>query len=483
MTRPLDRTAFYIDGTWTEPESSVEIDVFNPYTEEVVGRVAKASQADIDKAVAAARVAFDRGEWRFATPDDRATVLRRTADILEQRSDEIRELAISELGCTRHYAESMQLTSPAAALRSYAEIITSFCWREERSDGRNRSQIVQHPVGVVGAVTPWNGPMTNPTGKVAPAIASGCSLVVKPSPLTPLTGFILMEALEKAGLPPGVVNYVPGYDDAGRWLVAHPKVDKVAFTGSTAAGRDIMASCATRIARVTLELGGKSAAIMLESADISSYVHGVIARSITLNNGQTCGSLTRLLVPRSRYPETVDAFSEAVRSLRVGDPFSSETDVGPLVSPEQRDRVEQYIDLGRNGEGRLTTGGGRPVDQPQGWFVEPTVFVDVDNAARIAQEEIFGPVAVVIPYDRTEDAVALANDSVYGLFGAVWSGDDSEAFDVAVQLDAGTVFVNDHPQAASTPFGGFKQSGIGREWGVEGLLEYLELQRVSIKPN
>jgi betaine-aldehyde dehydrogenase len=335
---------------------------------------------------------------------------------------------------------------------------------------------------VVGAVTPWNGPLSTPSLKVAPALAAGCSVVLKPPPETPLAAYAMADALTEAGLPEGVLSIVPGDREAGQHLVEHREVDKVAFTGSTAAGKKIMATCADRIARVTLELGGKSAAVVLDDADPETVVRALLPMAL-LVNGQACIAQTRVLVPRSRRAEFTEALAEAMRSQRVGDPMQRETIVGPMVSERQRDRVQGYIDIGRDEGARLAVGSERlelPSDLAGGWFVPPTLLVDVHNSMRVAQEEIFGPVVAVIEYDDDRDAVAIANDSRYGLSGSVWSGDEERAVRVARRIRTGMVSINGKPQAYGTPFGGFKESGVGREMGPEGFRAFLETQSIAV---
>jgi aldehyde dehydrogenase (NAD+) len=474
-----DQQTHWIGGKWVAPAEGGVIEVTSPASGDVVGLAPDASPTDIDHAVMAARRSFDSGEWANRTAADRAEVLARAADLIEARSEELVELITSELGCTRAFSEVAHIPSPIRHLRYYASLAVTTEELDVRDDGANRSQVMREPVGVVGAVTPWNGPLSNPMLKVAPALAAGCSIVVKPAPEAPLTSFALAEALHEAGLPAGVMNLVPGDRDAGRALVAHPEVDKVAFTGSTAAGRAIMAACAERIARITLELGGKSAAIVCDDVDFDTVVRGLLPLALVVN-GQACIAQTRILVPRSRYEEAVEAFAEGMRAVRVGDPWDPETQVGPLVAERQRDRVEGYVKTGRDEGARLVVGGGRPAGLDRGWYVEPTVFADVENSMRIAQEEIFGPVIGLTPYDGDDEAVAIANDSIYGLSGSVWSADDERAWGLARRMRTGMVSLNGRPQAYGTPFGGFKQSGIGREMGPEGLANYLEKKSIAI---
>jgi aldehyde dehydrogenase (NAD+) len=337
----------------------------------------------------------------------------------------------------------------------------------------------REPVGVVGAIVPWNVPLFTTIAKLAPSLAAGCTVVLKPSPETPLDAIILAEALIEIGLPAGVVNILPAGRETGEYLVTHPGVDKISFTGSTAAGKRIAALCGERLRRYSLELGGKSAAIILEDADLESTMAGLLPAAM-MNNGEACVAQTRILAPRDRYREIVDALSERVGAQKVGDPLDPATEVGPLAAGRQRDRVEKYIALGQEEGAKISVGGGRPVGLDKGWYVEPTVFIDVDNKMRIAQEEIFGPVVCVIPYGDAAEAVAIANDSDYGLSGSVWTADPQRGLDVARQVRTGTYTINGFTLDFGTPFGGYKQSGIGREFGPEGLELFLELKSVNL---
>jgi aldehyde dehydrogenase (NAD+) len=476
----VDRSAFYIDGEWRAPTSGQTTEVVNPATEAVIGRVGLCANDDIDAAVEAAHRSFEQGEWRRSPVGERINVIRKAAEILESNREALLELIIAELGCPRRFAETVQLPVRHNTLRNVADEAERFVWEEVRSDEVGRSRVLHHPVGVVGAITPWNGPLTNPAIKIAPAIAAGCSVVVKAAPVTPLTGFVLVEALIEAGVPAGVVNYLPGDRDAGRYLVSHPDIDKVAFTGSTGAGKSIMAACADRVARVTLELGGKSAAILLDDYDPEEYARSVIPLGLTRNNGQNCAAQTRLVVPESRRRDVEVALVEVVAKLRIGDPSDPDVDIGPLVSRVQRDRVEEYIAVGKAEGARVATGGSRPSGFDRGWYIEPTVFVDVENGMRIAQEEIFGPVVVVIAYKDDADAIRIANDSIYGISGSVWTTDMARGEGVARALRTGSVSINGRPHAVSTPHGGFKQSGLGREFGPEGVRSYTETQRIAL---
>ena len=479
-----ERPDLFVGGRWAEPHGGGRVEVRNPATGEYVGTAGLASPADIDDAVAAARATFDAGVWADASPAERAEVLHRAADHLEKRAPDLAALITSELGCPIWFSERAHVPNPIRHFRYYADHGREFPYDERRTDGTNASVVTQVPVGVVAAITPWNGPLSTPSLKVAPALAAGCSVVLKPPPETPLTAHALADALTGAGLPEGVLSIVPGDRDAGQHLVAHRDVDKVAFTGSTVAGKKIMATCADRIARVTLELGGKSAAVILDDADPEAVVKALLPMAL-LVNGQACIAQTRVLVPRSRRAEFTEALAEAMRAQRVGDPMQRDTVVGPMVSERQRDRVRGYIDIGRDEGARLAVGGERlplPSDLAEGWFVPPTLLVDVQNSMRVAQEEIFGPVVAVIEYDDDRDAVAIANDSRYGLSGSVWSGDDERAVAVARRIRTGMVSINGRPQAYGTPFGGFKESGVGREMGPEGFRAFLETQSIAVAP-
>ena len=484
VTATTERTGLYIGGRWVASQGTDRVEVRNPATGSLVGNAALASPADMDAAVAAARSAFDSGVWAHTPPAERAEVLHRAADALEERAPELAALITAELGCPIWFSQRAHVPNPVRMMRYYADLTRDFAYDERRTDGTNTSLVTQEPVGVVAAITPWNGPLSTPTVKVAPALAAGCSVVLKPPPETPLTAYALADALAEAGLPEGVLSIVPAGRDAGQHLVEHRDVDKVAFTGSTAAGRKIMATCADRIARVTLELGGKSAAVVLDDADADAVVAALLPMAL-LVNGQACIAQTRVLVPRAREDEFVEALAEALRGQRVGDPMEPGTAIGPLVSERQRDRVQGYIDIGRSEGARVVVGGERmqlPADLAGGWFVPPTLLVGVHNSMRVAQEEIFGPVLAVIAYDDDRQAVAIANDSPYGLSGSVWSSDPDRALAVARRVRTGMLSLNGQPQAFGTPFGGFKQSGIGREMGPEGFRAYLETKSIAVGP-
>jgi aldehyde dehydrogenase (NAD+) len=477
-----DRAELFIGGAWRAPRGGETVEVRNPATGARVGTAALASPADIDDAVSAARRSFDSGVWATAAPAERAEVLHRAADHLEKRAAELAVSITAELGCPLWFSEMAHVPNPIRHTRYYADLARDFPYDERRDDGTNFSLVTKEPVGVVAAITPWNGPLSTPSLKIAPALAAGCSVVLKPPPETPLTVHAFADAFLEAGLPGGVLSIVPGDRDAGRHLVEHPEVDKIAFTGSSAAGKRIMATAAERVARVTLELGGKSAAVVLADADPEVVVPALLPMAM-LVNGQACIAQTRVLVPRSREAEYVDALAAAMGEQRVGDPMDRDTTIGPMISERQRDRVTGYIAVGRDEGARLVTGGDNlalPSELTHGWFVPPTLFASVDNSMRIAQEEIFGPVMAVIPYDSEDQAVSIANDSVYGLSGSVWSPDADRAVALARRIRTGMVSINGRPQAYGSPFGGYKQSGIGREMGPEGFAAYLETKSIAV---
>jgi acyl-CoA reductase-like NAD-dependent aldehyde dehydrogenase len=444
-------------------------------TEEPLGNGSAATESEVDDAVAAARAALDG--WRATPATERAEVLARMADALVARATTTNELCTRENGMPIRLSRGANGAFPAMLLRYYADLITRNDAEEIRPAAIGHTIVRHEPVGVVGAITPWNYPQSLAAMKIAPALAAGCTMVLKAAPETALDAMIFGEAAQEAGLPPGVLNVIAGGPRAGAHLVQHPGIDKVAFTGSTAAGRLIAEACGRLLRPVTLELGGKSAAIILDDADLDATMRGLRLASF-VNNGQTCHLSSRILAPRSRYAEVVDAVAALADGLTVGDPLQKSTDVGPLVSARQRERVLNYIEVGKSEGAKLVAGGSVPADQPRGWFVSPTVFADVDNASRIAQEEIFGPVLAVIPYDTDDEAIDIANDSEFGLGGTVWSTDTDRATDVARAVLTGTIGVNDYVLDIQAPFGGVKASGMGRELGPEGLAAYQTLKSI-----
>jgi aldehyde dehydrogenase (NAD+) len=479
----IDYPQLYIAGTWSAPAGHDTIGVYSPTTEERIGSVPRGTEADIDAAVAAARTAYDAPDgWSTWDPKERADVLERFAVELEARGAETARRVSMQNGMPIWLGHQFEAVFPPLLVRYYSDLMTSAPAEESRPGMFGGTSLVsKHPVGVVGAIVPWNVPQAISFLKVAPALAAGCSVVLKPAEETVLDAFLMAEAAAAAGIPDGVVNVVPGGREVGAYLVEHPGVDKISFTGSTAAGRWIAEACGRLLRPVTLELGGKSAAIVLDDADLAASIEPFFGCTL-LNNGQICWLNTRVLAPRSRYQEIVDTITDLARSLKVGDPLDPETKVGPLVSKRQRERVEGYIAKGNSEGARMTTGGSRPAGFDRGWFLEPTVFADLDNNATVSREEIFGPVLSVIPYSDEQEAVAIANDSVYGLGGSVWSSDPERAANVARRVRSGTVGVNQYVNDPVAPFGGIKQSGMGRELGPEGLHAFQVYKTIYMPP-
>ncbi len=469
----------FIGGDWVAPAGADVIEVVSPSTEEVIGRVPEGQRTDVDRAVAAARRAFDQGPWPHLPAEERAGVLASVSASLQDRSEELAGLITAENGSPIAWSIMGQVFSSTMVADYYVGLSKEYEFTERRSGLLGTALVRKLPVGVAAAIVPWNVPLFVTMLKLAPAMIAGCTVVVKPAPETPLDAYVLAECLERASLPPGVVNIVPAGREVGEHLVIHPDVDKVAFTGSTAAGRRIASLCGERLRRVTLELGGKSASIILDDADLDDVVAGLTPAAV-MNNGQACVAQSRILASRDRYAEVVDRLSEAVGALTVGDPADPATEVGPLVAERQRARVEGYLASGREEGARVVVGGGRPTGLDRGWYVEPTVFADVDNSMRIAQEEIFGPVVAVIAYHDVDHAVAIANDSPYGLSGSVYGADVEAATEVAGRVRTGSSTVNGFMLEFGCPFGGFKSSGLGRELGPEGLEAYLEYQSISL---
>src|SRR5271165_5817261 len=464
---------FFIGGKWQAATGKDSIDVLSASTEEVIGSIAEGTAQDVDQAVGAARRAFD--SWSQTTVTERADWLNKLASALKERTERIATIIAQEVGSPMSMATSVQAGLPVVVTGSYAKLIAEVKLEQEIGN----SLVVREPFGVVGAITPWNYPLHQIMAKVAPALAAGCTVVLKPSEVAPLNAFLLAEACEAIGLPPGVVNIVTGYGPVvGEAIASHPGVDMVSFTGSLRAGRRVGALAADSIKKVTLELGGKSAFIVLDDAPFDKAIPAG-ARNAMMNSGQTCSAWTRMVVPRSRYQEALALAKSAISSLKVGDPLDSASRLGPLISATQRERVEGYIAKGKQEGARVVLGGGRPAGLNKGYYVEPTIFADVNSKMTIAQEEIFGPVLSVLPYDTEEEAVQIANDTIYGLAGGVWSGDADRAMRVARRMRTGQVDVNGGRYNPMAPFGGYKQSGIGRELGMFGLEEFFQIKSIA----
>ncbi len=465
----------YIDGAWVPSTGTGSIDVIDSTSEEVIGTVPEGTTEDIDRAVAAARAAFPA--WSATPVEERTALLTRVGEALGSRMDELADLITHEVGMRLVLSQLVQVGLPMASFGSMAQVAADFTW--EQTIGN--SVVVREPIGVVGAITPWNYPLHQIAAKVAPALAAGCTVVLKPSEVAPLNAFVLAEIFDELGLQAGVFNLVTGFGPVvGEAVAGHRGVDMVSFTGSTRAGKRVSEVAAATVKRVALELGGKSANVILDDADLARAVPDGVGKCY-LNSGQTCSALTRMLVPRERLSEVEELARSSAESFTPGDPFDSGTRLGPLVSAAQRDRVRNYIDKGIGEGATLVTGGGEsPVGLDTGYFVKPTVFSSVSRDMTIAREEIFGPVLVIIPYDSEEEAVEIANDTEYGLAGGVWSGDPERAKAVARRLRTGQVEVNGGGFNPMAPFGGYKQSGNGREFGAFGLEEFLEVKAMQL---
>ncbi|MGY6026992.1 aldehyde dehydrogenase [Streptomyces spinosirectus] len=475
----MDKTeSLYIDGRWTSPLHTHQPErttLVCASSEASLGTVALAGPADVDAAVRAARRAFDAPDgWAHWEPQRRGDALDRLADALQHRGEDIAGAVSSQNGMPITVSRQIESGLTGAIVRYYAELTRATPMEETRPHlVAGTTTVRREPVGVVAAIPPANFPQSLAATKYAPALAAGCTVILKPSPSTLLDAFHLMDAAAEAGLPPGVLNMLPASADTAAHLVGHPGIDAVAFTGSTTVGRHIAEICAPLIRPVTLELGGKSAAIVLDDADLDLATMGEqLFQATLLNNGQTCFLCTRILAPRSRYEQVVGAFADLASSLRTGHALDAATQVGPVISQTQRDRVENYIEQAKADGARLVTGGGRPPGLDKGWFVEPTVFADVDNRSRVAQEEIFGPVLCITPYDDEDEAVRIANDSPYGLAGTVWSTSPDRAHAMARRIRTGSVGINGYLPDPGAPFGGVKRSGIGRELGPQAMAWY-----------
>ena len=468
---------FFIGGSWARAAANDKLNVISPVTEETVMTFAAATPADVDAAVAAARKAFDHGPWPRMSAEQRGDMLLKVSKELEKRLPELAQAWTTQVGAPISFTRYASGQAPGL-FAYYGNLIKQTKLVDERTryDGR-KARIVREPVGVVAAITPWNAPMVLLCYKVAAGLAAGCTIVSKPAPETPMDAYILAECIEAAGLPPGVFNVIPAGRETGDYLIRHKGIDKIAFTGSTIAGRHIAAVAAERFTRTSFELGGKSAAVILEDAKVDQVLPSLVPFSMPIT-GQVCFSLTRVLTPESRTQEFLDAYVGAVSKVKVGDPMSKETQMGPLTMARQLERVQGYIAKGKNEGAKLVLGGGRPKGLNRGYFVEPTVFSNVDTKMTIAQEEIFGPVVSFISYKDLDDAATKANDTIYGLHGAVYTADPEAGYAMARRMRSGSITVNGMIVDPQMPFGGFKQSGIGREGGIEGLDNYFELKTI-----
>ena len=471
------RDKLYIDGAWVAPHGKKTIEVQSASTEEVIATIPEGDEEDVNRAVAAARAAFDA--WSATPVAKRAEYLQRIHEGMKARSDEIGRTIAQEVGMPVKLATRIQAGSPTFTFSMYAKLAAGYKWEEKVG----HSVVMREPVGVVAAITPWNYPLHQIAAKVAPALAAGCTVVLKPSEVAPLNAFILAEIIESVGLPKGVFNLITGYGPVvGEAMAKHPGVDMVSFTGSTRAGKRVSEVAAQTVKRVALELGGKSASVVLDDADVAAAVKGTMSACF-LNSGQTCSAHTRLLVPESKYAEAAEIAAAEAQNYTVGDPMSETSKLGPLVSGAQRERVQNYIRKGIEEGAELLAGGpDAPDGLAKGFYVRPTVFGRVDPKATIAQEEIFGPVLSIITYKDEDEAVRIANDTPYGLGGGVWSQDEAHALRVAKRMRTGQVDVNGAPFNMLAPFGGYKQSGHGRELGAFGMDEFLEYKSVQLKP-
>ena len=473
MAELIVRDSIYIDGAWVASDGSETIDIENPATEEVIGRIPSGTASDVDRAVKAARAAQD--DWAATSPEERGKLIARLQEAVTARHGEIAKTITLEMGAPAKMAEMIQAGLPIADIATAAQLATTFEY--ERQLGN--STVVMEPLGVVGCITPWNYPLHQITAKVAYALAAGCTVVLKPSEVAPLCAFLFFDAIHEVGFPAGVVNLVPGYGQTvGEAIASHPDIDMVSFTGSTRAGKRVAELAAQTVKKVSLELGGKSANVILPDADLAKAVK-VGVSNCYMNSGQTCTAWTRMLVHSSQYDEAVELAAKTAESFTIGDPNDESTRLGPLVSKAQHDRVASYIEKGKSEGARIVAGGDtKPLDK--GYFVSPTVFADVTTDMTIAQEEIFGPVLSILKYDDEDEALRIANDSIYGLAGGVWSGDAEKAKAFARKMKTGQIDINGGSFNVAAPFGGFKQSGVGRELGPFGLEEFTQPKSLQL---
>ncbi|WP_417725167.1 aldehyde dehydrogenase [Salipiger sp.] len=471
---------FFIGGGWVAPDSTTTCAVISPYTEEVIATVPMASRADVDSAVAAARAAFDHGRWPHMTIAERIAAVGRLREAFAARSDTMARTITDEMGSPITFSRNVQVRTPLAMMDTQMKIAASYPWRSDRTTETTSAMVLREPKGVVAAIVPWNVPMNVTFAKLGPALLCGCTIVLKPAPETPISAYLLAEIIAEAGLPDGVVNILPAGRDESEYLALHPGVDKVSFTGSTVAGRALAARCGELLRPITLELGGKSAALFLDDADIVAGVETLRMGSLR-NSGQVCSLKTRILVSRRRENELLQTLAALIDSMPVGDPGDPATQIGPMVTKRQRERVEAYIETGiREGAQVIRGGPGRPENLSCGWFVRPTVLANVDPDATVAQEEIFGPVLAVSTYETEDEAIAIANNSTYGLNGAIFTADVERAIPLARRIRTGTVEINGGGVGPISPIGGVKQSGLGREGGPEAFDHYVELKSIGL---
>jgi acyl-CoA reductase-like NAD-dependent aldehyde dehydrogenase len=477
-----DRDQLFIDGKWSAPDSDSVITVTSPHSEAVIGHAACAGPADVDRAVAAARAAFDTGPWPRMRVAERIEAIGRLAAVYKERRADMAALISAEIGAPITFAKMAHVRLPLTMISAFCGLAGNYQWQQDRPGLYGKDiRITKQPVGVVAAVVPWNMPQFLTVAKVIPALLAGCSVVLKPAPESVLDAQLLADLVAEADLPPGVLNVVPGDRDVGELLVGHADVDKISFTGSTAAGRQVALAAAAGLKQVSLELGGKSAAIVLDDADPAAVATGIQAASLA-NSGQVCNALSRILVPASREREFVDALAATMESMPVGDPADPNTAIGPLVAKRQQERVRGYIEAGKSEGARLVVGGAdMPAGLDTGWYVRPTLFSDAHNDMRIAREEIFGPVLTVISYRDEDEAIRIANDTEYGLAGSVFTADVERGYGVAGRVRSGTFGVNEgYIMDPAAPFGGVKNSGYGRELGTEGIDSYTVSQSISV---
>jgi aldehyde dehydrogenase (NAD+) len=475
----ITQDAFLVGGRWANPAGPDMFDVVSPTSEGIIGRIPESSKADVDAAVVAARAAFDSGPWPRMSFDERAAQVLKLGEILLAKLDDAVDLQIEEMGAARSFI-TPNTRGVLAGIPGVVEMARSVLRHELRPGGLGNVLVTREPIGVVAAIMPWNAPIPLLLGKLLPGLLAGCPVIVKPPPESPLSPYVVAEAAIEVGFPEGLISIIPGGREVGEHLISHPLVDRVTFTGSSAAGARVAAICGQGLKAVTLELGGKSAAIVLDDVELDRTLGSLISCSMP-NNGQVCWSTTRILAPRARSAELVERMVEAITAMKVGPPQEPDTVFGPLVASRQRDRVEGYIKSGLEEGATIALGGGRPTYLPKGWFVEPTIFTNVRNSMKIAREEIFGPVLSIIEYDSQDEAIAIANDSEYGLGGAVYTGDVARGLEVAARVQTGTININEAPSGGNgQPFGGWKHSGLGRERGREGHESYYELKSISL---